>query len=486
MSTSFFPAALAACALASLAACGGGGTSSTTSTLSGTAATGAPITNATVAVQCQSGSPATTTTHATDGSWQVTLGTNTQLPCALQVSGGSLPSGTRYHSLALAAGTANITPWTDLVLANAAQQDPATWYASAQLASNLQALSETALNAALVRVNTQLGVSGTMVDSRSPFTSSFQANGTDKLDKVLDAIKAAMSSAGATHASLLAEAAKGSTFTAPSAFSSALGTQLATLSSGSGSTTGSTGGTGTCTTPSVSLAYSGNTGGPVAHGASLCFTTVSTSTLAFGTTTLTSPTNTGGSAPYAFWVFTDPATSLQYEVIFNGSALHEINLTGPASSGSHFLGQFAAASSSSGSGNGTGSGTAATGVTLPTGSTVSASVVATYQALINGAGNKIITHADASSGATVTVYDYINYISVGAGQSGFSAKIDCALNSQASDYYPLCADKGVQFDRSAGTLSLSEVTMTPVVQMTYSCATTGACRIHGSLSFTPY
>ena len=485
MSTSFFPATLAACALASLAACGGGTSGTTTSTLSGTAATGAPITNATVAVQCQSGSPATTTTHATDGSWQVTLGASTQLPCALQVSGGSLPSGTQYHSLALAAGIANITPWTDLVLANAAQQDPATWYASAQLASKLQALSETALNAALARVNTQLGVSATMVDSRNPFTSSFQANGTDKLDKVLDAIKAAMTSAGTTHASLLTEAVKGGTFTAPSTFSSALSTQLAALSSGGGGT----GSTGTCATPSVSLTYSahnGSTVGPVAHGASLCFTTVSTSTLAFGTTTLTSPTNTGGTAPYAFWVFTDPATSLQYEVIFNGGALHEINLTGPASSGSQFLGQFPAASGSSGSGNGTGSGTAATGVTIPDGSTVSASVVATYQALINGAGNKIITYADTSSGATVEVYDYVNYITVGAAKTGFSAKIDCALNSQASSFYQLCSDKGIQFDRSAGTLSLNDATMTPVVQMAYSCTATGSCRINGSLSFTPY
>lgn len=466
MNLSFLPATLAACALASLSACGGGGTASnSTNTLSGTAATGAPITNATVSVQCQSGTAQNTSTHASNGSWQITLGTGVQLPCALQVSGGSLPAGTQYHSIAMDIGTANITPWTDLVLANAAEQDPSTWYASAQLATHLQTLSQTALNTALARVNTQLGVNGTLVDNRNPLTSSFQADGSDKLDKVLDAIKAAMGSAGTTHANLLAEAIKGGNFTAPSTFASALSTQLTNLSSNS-----------VCTSPSVLLSYSGNAGGPVSHGASLCFGTISTSTLAFGSTTLSTPSqNTLVSAPYSAYVFTDNANALKYEVVFHNNTLHEINLS--TASGS-FLGQFSATGSSS---------NAATGVTLPDGSTIAASVEATYLPLINGAGNKIINYLDSSSNARVEVYDYVNTITVSAARSGFSAHVSCALNALGtSASSPLCASLGIEFERSAGSIRLTNVTMTPLVQLSYSCTKTGSCRINGSLAFTAY
>jgi hypothetical protein len=400
------------------------------------------------------------------------------MPCALRVSGGDLPSGTQYHSLALATGTANITPWTDLVVANLAESDPATWWAGSQLTTQLKAITQTALDTALSRVNTQLGLSNTMLDSRNPFTSTFKADGNDKLDKVLDAFKKAVSNAGSSHAALLAEAAKGSNFSAPTSFATAMGTQLAALSSSTGT------GTGSCNAPGVNLTYTAHnsaTGGPVASGATLCFTTVSTTTLAFGTTTLTSPQNTGGTAPYSFWTFTDPGTSLRYEVIFNGSALHEINLTGPASSGSQFMGQFAAASGGSGSS----SGGTATGVTIPGGETVAASVVATYLPLINGAGNKIIKYDDTSSDASVDIYDYVSYITVAVGKSGFSAKLDCALNSSASTFYPMCSVAGVQFDRSAGTVSFMDVTVSPIVQISYKCTFT-PCRINGSLAFTGY
>lgn len=480
MRSRLFPTLVLASTTAALVACGGSESGSNSATLSGTAATGAPIKGGTVTVQCQSASAASTPT-GTDGTWTMPLPSGAQMPCALQVSGGDLPSGDKYHSLALATGTINITPWTDLVVANLVGSNPATWWASTQLASNLKAITQTALDTALTTVNTQLGVTTTMVDGGNPFTSTFKANGSDKLDKVLDAFKKAASTSGSNYAALLAEAAKGSKFTAPAAFSSVLSTQLAALSSpGSGNGSGS----GSCPAPGVNLTYTahnGATGGPVASGATLCFTTVSTTTLAFGTTTLTSPQNTGGTAPYSFWTFTDPGTSLRYEVIFNGSALHEINLTGPASSGSQFMGQFAAASGGSGSS----SGGTATGVTIPGGETVAASVVATYLPLINGAGNKIIKYDDTSSGASVDIYDYVSYITVAVGKPGFSAKLVCALNSSASTFYPMCSVAGVQFDRSAGTVSFMDVTVSPIVQISYKCTTT-PCRINGSLAFTGY
>lgn len=90
----------------------------------------------------------------------------------------------------------------------------------------------------------------------------------------------------------------------------------------------------TCT----DLTYSGSNNDRYSNNQSVCFTRVSSSTLAVGGKTLSNPTqNTAVSAPYSAWVFVDGNYS--YEVIFNGSALHEINLS---VTGGAFLGQFAA------------------------------------------------------------------------------------------------------------------------------------------------
>ena len=78
---------------------------------------------------------------------------------------------------------------------------------------------------------------------------------------------------------------------------------------------------------------------PFKNGDQVCFTTLSTSTLAFNGKTLTSPTqNSEVTAPYSAWKFVDGAYT--YEVIFNGSAPYEINV----SKNSSFVGQFAFAS----------------------------------------------------------------------------------------------------------------------------------------------
>lgn len=75
---------------------------------------------------------------------------------------------------------------------------------------------------------------------------------------------------------------------------------------------------------------------PFKNGDEVCFTTISNTMLAFNGKNLTSPTqNTAVSAPYSAWKFVDGAHT--YEVIFNGSSLHEINV----SNGSTFVGQFA-------------------------------------------------------------------------------------------------------------------------------------------------
>lgn len=86
------------------------------------------------------------------------------------------------------------------------------------------------------------------------------------------------------------------------------------------------------------LSYSGISNDRYSNNQSVCFTRISTTTLAVGGKTLTNPTqNTAVSAPYSAWVFVDGNYS--YEVIFNGSALHEINFS---IVGGAFQGQFAA------------------------------------------------------------------------------------------------------------------------------------------------
>jgi len=111
-----------------LSACGGGGGSSSGSStppasiLSGVAAVGTPIVNGNINVVCAAGGalPNATTTNSTTGTYSVTLSGQT-LPCAVQVSGVTINGITNtmpYHSIAISTGTVNITPLSDLLVAN--------------------------------------------------------------------------------------------------------------------------------------------------------------------------------------------------------------------------------------------------------------------------------------------------------------------------------------------------------------------------------
>lgn len=107
---------------------------------------------------------------------------------------------------------------------------------------------------------------------------------------------------------------------------------------GTGGTSGNTGSTdGTCASGSVTLTYAG-TKGVYSDGSKVCFTTAAGTSLTVAGKTLTGGVaNTALSAPYSAYSFTDSSNGYVYEVIFNGSALHEINV----SSAGKFLGQFA-------------------------------------------------------------------------------------------------------------------------------------------------
>ena len=113
-------AALSAAAL--LVACGGG---SSTPQISGLAATGAALGNASITVKCASGAPVTGTTSA-DGTFAVVLSGGQAVPCLIQVSKGAVT----LYSFASASGRSNVTPVTDLVVTKALGSDPAAAFAS--------------------------------------------------------------------------------------------------------------------------------------------------------------------------------------------------------------------------------------------------------------------------------------------------------------------------------------------------------------------
>ena len=204
--------------LVMLTGCLSDGTTTAATTLSGTAAIGAPINGGTVNVRCAGGAALTDSTRNT-GAWQVTLSGHT-LPCAVEVSGGDLPPGQVYHSIALQPGTVNITPLTDLIVANLARQAPATWFAGLN-ANALQLITANAVNAALGNVRTALGLAA--LDGVDPLTVAFNAASGNAHDDILEALRLALAAAGTTYPALL-NAAQNPTITPPAGLANALST----------------------------------------------------------------------------------------------------------------------------------------------------------------------------------------------------------------------------------------------------------------------
>lgn len=187
-----------------LAACGGGGNggSSTAPGLSGLAAIGAGIANATVSAKCASGTPLSGSTDA-NGSYTLALD-GRSLPCMVQVSGGT-PAVT-LHSFAQAAGRVNITPVTELIVAKALGSNPATTFAG-YAPSNGTSL-EAGLSAAQTYVASQLSaITGASI--ADPLAGAFAVGDAD--DKILDALANALSAASKTMDDLRTQAQSGAT-----------------------------------------------------------------------------------------------------------------------------------------------------------------------------------------------------------------------------------------------------------------------------------
>lgn len=106
------------CLAAALNGCGG--STSPSSDISGVAATGAPIANATVTIKGANGKTVTATTDA-DGNFSVNT-PDLELPYALKVDVADPDTGNKksLYSIATAKGNANINPLTDLEVTNVA------------------------------------------------------------------------------------------------------------------------------------------------------------------------------------------------------------------------------------------------------------------------------------------------------------------------------------------------------------------------------
>jgi hypothetical protein len=215
-----------------LSACGGGGDSAPaqnstpqSQTITGVAATGAALSGATVNVVCSSGSGTATT--GADGSYSAPVSGAT-LPCVLTATSGD--GKTVLHSLIAGSGsvtggaTANVTPLTELLLAQLAGQDPAKYVAGFTPTTVVSASDVTAAQSALVKV---LQNSGFDASSIGDFLGGTISAGSGQgYDGVLDQLQSTLAKAGVTLLDL-STAVASTSGTSADAAGSTVGTVLA-------------------------------------------------------------------------------------------------------------------------------------------------------------------------------------------------------------------------------------------------------------------
>ena len=198
-----------------LGACGGGGGSATpTASVSGTAATGAAIASGTVALKCVLGTSAVVTTGV-DGSFTIDIGSLT-LPCVGRVDyKDATGTAQKLHTFISAAGTANITPITELLVSSLTSGTAADAFDKFD-ATKTKAFTAAQIKAAADAVKTYLkntlGVDTTNLPD-DPVSSKFLAtNGStagDKADKVLDDLAAKLKAGGKKLEDAVGDVAKG-------------------------------------------------------------------------------------------------------------------------------------------------------------------------------------------------------------------------------------------------------------------------------------
>lgn len=200
-----------------LVACGGSSSDNraaeapatpTALTLTGTAATGAALAARPVDARCNGGSASATS--AADGTFALTLPAGAVLPCVLRVT---LADASLLHSLAAGSASAttaraNVTPVSELVLAQLAGGMPADYFTAfaAPAAATLTPAAVTAAQTAVVDALKTTGLDFSASAHGDVLTGPLvAANGStagNGLDRTLDALKAQMTATGTTLATL--------------------------------------------------------------------------------------------------------------------------------------------------------------------------------------------------------------------------------------------------------------------------------------------
>ena len=185
-------AALAASVVV-LAACG---SNITSGDVSGTAAVGAPLANATVSLLCASGGTPTTATTSSAGKYNMSLGSSCAAPYFLKVVGidtSVTPNvTTTLYAFADAAGNVNITPLTDIAARFATGNNPEAEFEAVKAASKKagdlwNSASATEGKAKLLETLAGLGLNTSGIND--VLHGAFNAVKGDKTDDLLEALK---------------------------------------------------------------------------------------------------------------------------------------------------------------------------------------------------------------------------------------------------------------------------------------------------------
>ena len=167
------------------------GNTASRQTIRGVAATGAPIVGGTVTARCAAGNELSTSTTS-DGSYTLAI-TNQVAPCVLEVAGGTINGKTNSQKLHSAATTtdtvANITPLTELALADITETDPTLLFGNltAELTAKLTAVALAEVQTSLKAQLAALRDAASEVDIGDFFTGSLQAgNPNNPMDAYLD------------------------------------------------------------------------------------------------------------------------------------------------------------------------------------------------------------------------------------------------------------------------------------------------------------
>jgi hypothetical protein len=196
------------CAALLLSGCGGGGSSSSTSTsssgttssISGVAASGAPLANANVTVTCSDGSTQNGTTND-KGEFTITLGASCAAPYVLVAkseSGDGVQSLVSVFPDAISgAARANITPLTHAISATLASDGNPLSLARniATEKNNITPAAVTSRNQAIVSSLSGMLTNANIQGTPNLITTEFSANRTG-LDKILDNLSVEVNPSG--------------------------------------------------------------------------------------------------------------------------------------------------------------------------------------------------------------------------------------------------------------------------------------------------